>query len=58
LKSPDGVHNKHTFIEHQAIQVLDNILFQELHKTCKQMQSRIIDLLSQISIDDITGKYH
>ncbi|CAF0978869.1 unnamed protein product [Adineta steineri] len=26
----------------------------ELHKTCKQMQARIFDLLSQISIDDIT----
>jgi hypothetical protein len=29
-------------------------LLTELHKTCKQMQARIIDLLSQISIDDIT----
>jgi hypothetical protein len=32
------------------------IFLKELHKTCKQMQLRIIDLLSQISIDDITGK--
>lgn len=29
-------------------------LLLELHKTCKQMQARIIDLLSQISIDDMT----
>ncbi|CAF3782562.1 unnamed protein product, partial [Rotaria sordida] len=26
----------------------------ELHKTCIQMQARIIDLLSQVSIDDMT----
>ncbi|UJR37336.1 hypothetical protein I4U23_030044 [Adineta vaga] len=30
-------------------------LLVELHKTCKQMQSRIIELLSQISIDEITN---
>jgi hypothetical protein len=29
-------------------------LLTKLYTTCKQMQSRIIDLLSQISIDDIT----
>jgi hypothetical protein len=29
-------------------------LLMELYKTCKQMQARIIDLLTQISIDDIT----
>jgi len=28
----------------------------ELHNTCKQMQTRIVELLSQISIDEITGK--
>ena len=30
----------------------------ELHKTCQQMQLRIVELLTQISIDDITGKCH
>ena len=35
---------------------LNIFLFQELHKTCTQMQSRIVELLSQISADDITGK--
>ncbi|CAF4609116.1 unnamed protein product [Rotaria sp. Silwood1] len=29
-------------------------LLMELHNTCKQMQARVIDLLSQITIDDIT----
>ncbi|CAF1047400.1 unnamed protein product [Rotaria sordida] len=33
-------------------QDLDLLL--ELHKTCIQMQARIIDLLSQVSIDDMT----
>ena len=30
-------------------------LVKELHKTCTQMQARIVDLLTQISVDDITG---
>ncbi|CAF3732398.1 unnamed protein product [Adineta steineri] len=29
-------------------------LLMELHNTCKQMQARIVDLLSQVSADDIT----
>lgn len=29
-------------------------LLMELYKTCKQMQSRVVDLLSQVFIDDIT----
>ncbi|CAF1408379.1 unnamed protein product [Rotaria sp. Silwood1] len=33
---------------------LDLDLLLELHRTCIQMQARIIDLLSQVAIDDIT----
>jgi hypothetical protein len=29
-------------------------LLTELHNTCKQMQARIVDLLAQVTIDDIT----